>query len=91
MADGTPVGFSIDRNQFVNAQAKGEPPRRKITQVTYGAMRFVAEPFLIGDTRGFFAEGLGGTTVMFSIDRNGDAIYSNTRSGLRVTGRCEDR
>lgn len=91
MSDGTLVGFSIDRNQFVAPHAQGEPPRRKITQVTYGAMRFVAEPFLIGDIRGFFAEGLGGSRVMFSVAPDGSAISAHPRSGERLTGACVDR
>ena len=91
MDNGQSLAFAIDRNQFVAPQDPNDPPRRKITQVTFGEMQFAAEPFVIGPVRGFHADGLGGTSVMFSVAADGTATYANTRSGKTLTGTCEDR
>ncbi len=91
MENGETLAFAIDRNQFVAPQDPNDPPRRKISQVTFGDMRFPAEPFLIGPVRGFHADGLGGSSVMFSVAADGTATYANTRSGETLTGTCEDR
>ncbi len=91
MNNGESLTFAIDRNQFVAPQDAGDPPRRKVTQVSFGDMHFPAEPFLIGPVRGFHADGLGGTSVMFSVAADGTATYANTRSGETLTGTCEDR
>ena len=89
MEDGNTVRFEIDPNQFVDAVNAGEPIRRKITQVEMGTTRFPAEPFIIGDTKGFSAESLGGGTIMFVINKAGLATQSNRQSGYRTTGICE--
>ena len=83
------VRFEIDPNQFVDAVNAGEPIRRKITQVEMGTTRFPAEPFIIGDTKGFSAESLGGGTIMFVINKAGLATQSDRQSGHRTTGICE--
>ena len=82
--------FDIDRNQFVDPVDPNEPPRRKITQVEMGARHFPAEPFLIGDVRGFWAEGLGGSDGIFVVNADGSAKYSNPQLGETLLGTCED-
>lgn len=90
--DAEPVAlrFDIDRNQFVDAVNPNEPPRRKITQVAMGARQFPAEPFLIGDVRGFWAEGLGGSDSIFVVNADGSAKFSNPQMGETLIGTCED-
>jgi len=53
LVDGMPLSFVIDRNQFVTAVSPEEPIRRKVTVVRMGDDTLPAEPFLIGDMRGF--------------------------------------
>ena len=89
MENGAALNFTIDRNQFVDAVDPSDPPRRKVSMVTFGEKHFPAEPFLIGDTLGFQAEGLGGTTTVFVMQAGGTAVFTDTRAGLRVTGQCE--
>jgi hypothetical protein len=89
MSDGDTLEFTIDHNQFVDAVDPNEPPRRKVTHVSYGARSFPAEPIVIGPTRGFHADGLGGTTMMFIMQPGGAATLTNRELGLRVEGLCE--
>ena len=86
---GTPVTFHIDRTQFAPAQDPGEPPRRKATTVHMGEAQFTAEPILMGDIRGFWAEGMAGSNVMFVVQSNGSAVFTDARAGQRLTGQCE--
>lgn len=90
MAD-DPLSFTIDPTQFAAPVNVNEPPRQARTIVSYGDKSFPATPFLISDTRGFEAEGLGGTTTIFVMQNNGDAVLSDHRAGLRITGRCTVR
>ncbi|WP_131801572.1 hypothetical protein [Cognatiyoonia koreensis] len=89
MDDGDEVAFMIDRNQFTHPLDPDEPPQRKVTTVRYGAKHFPAEPILMGDIRGFQAEGLGGTTMLFIMQSDGTAILANNHEGLRIGGHCE--
>ena len=89
MSDGDALEFTIDHNQFVDAIDVDEPPRRKVTYVQYGAKQFPAEPIVLGQTRGFHADGLGGSTMMFVMQNDGSAILTNRQQGLRVEGLCE--
>ncbi|MEM8538855.1 MAG: hypothetical protein AAGF56_13465 [Pseudomonadota bacterium] len=86
---GTPVSFTIDRTQFGPAHNAGEPTQRRVTSVQMGDATFPAEPLIIGDTRGFWAEGLGGTEVMLIMQADGNAVYVKPRAGERLVGRCE--
>lgn len=86
---GTPVRFAIDHSQFAPAIDNAEPPRRRITTVQMGGASFPAEPLLMGNIRGFWAEGLGGSDIMMVMQADGSAVLSNTRAGQRLTGRCE--
>ncbi len=90
MDNGEALTFAIDRTQFVAPQDPNDPPRRKISQVSLGDKRFPAEPFIIGPVRGFHADGLGGSSVMFSVVADGSAKLANTRTGETLTGTCED-
>ena len=85
---GTPVSFAIDATQFAPAINKNEPERRRITTVSMGDATFPAEPLMMGDVRGFWAEGMGGSDVMMVMQSDGSAVYSNTRAGQRLTGTC---
>lgn len=86
---GTALQFDIDRNQFVAPQNLNDPPRRKVTLVSMGEAQFPAEPFLIGKTRGFWAEGWSGSDVIFVMQPDGSATYTDTRMDTRLTGHCE--
>lgn len=86
---GIPVQFEIDRAQFAPALDLKEPPRRRITTVQMGDAQFPAEPIRMGDVRGFWAEGLGGSEVMMVMQGDGSAVYADTRAGERLTGTCE--
>ena len=86
---GTPVLFEIDLAQFSPPLIKGEPPRRQVTTVQMGDAQFPAEPILMGDVRGFWAEGLAGSNVMLVMQADGSAIYTDTRAGERLDGTCE--
>ncbi|MEL6640036.1 MAG: hypothetical protein AAFP98_01785 [Pseudomonadota bacterium] len=89
MEDGTDLAFSIDLTQFSAPHHVNEPPRQQRTQVTYGARRFAATPFLMGAARGFEAEGLGGSTLVFVMQPNGSARLSNSQLGRAITGHCD--
>lgn len=86
---GIPVSFAIDLAQFAPAVDLAEPPKRRITTVQMGDAQFPAEPILMGDVRGFWAEGLAGSDVMMVMQADGSAIYADTRAGERLTGTCE--
>ncbi len=89
MSDGQDVSFRVDPSQFTDAVSAEEPIRKWATRVKWGSQKLLAEPFAIGDMYGFSAEGVGGGTLMFVIDSNGDAVLTNRRSGYRHTGECE--
>ncbi len=86
---GTQLSFAIDHAQFAPAMDSAEPPRRRITTVQMGDARFPAEPLLMGNVRGFWAEGMGGSDIMMVMQADGSAVLSNTRAGQRITGTCE--
>lgn len=86
---GVPVRFEIDRTQFAPAIDKDEPARRRITTVQIGDAQFPAEPIMMGDVRGFWAEGLAGSDVMMVMQGDGSAVYADSRAGERLTGTCE--
>lgn len=86
---GIPVQFQIDPAQFAPARDTAEPPRRRITTVQMGDATFPAEPIMMGDVRGFWAEGLAGSDVMMVMQSDGTAVYADTRAGERLTGTCE--
>ena len=86
---GVPIQFAIDRAQFAPALDLAEPPRRRITTVQMGDATFPAEPILMGDVRGFWAEGLAGSDVMMVMQGDGSAVYTDARAGERLTGTCE--
>ena len=88
MTDGAALTFDIDRSQFSPARDPKEPPRQQRTVVRYGDTQFPAAPFFIGDTRGFEAEGLGGTTTLFVMQPSGAARLSNARAGTELAGIC---
>ena len=88
---GDALTFAIDRTQFSPPVHVNEPPRQARTTVSFADTRFPATPFIIGDTRGFEAEGLGGTTTLFVMQPNGNAVLSDRRAGQRITGTCTIR
>lgn len=88
---GVPVQFEIDRAQFAPPINKAEPEQRRITTVSMGDAQFPAEPIMMGDVRGFWAEGLAGSDVMMVMQGDGSAVYADTRAGERLTGTCEVR
>ena len=87
--DGAEVRFSIDLSTFSNPVSKDEPMRRQVTLVEMNASEFPADPIVIGDMRGFAAEGFAGATIMFIVEPDGTARLSNTQSGIRIDGFCE--
>lgn len=82
-----PVGFTIDRTQFSPPVDRNEPPRRQVTVVALGDRTLPAEPILIGDLRGFWAE-TGGVTHLLTVQPDGRGIYTRTPPGLMLTGYC---
>jgi hypothetical protein len=86
---GTRVQFAIDRAQFAPALDLAEPPRRRMTTVQMGDAQFPAEPILMGNVRGFWAEGLAGSDVMMVMQADGSAVFADMRAGERLTGSCE--
>ncbi len=82
--------FEIDRLQFIDPQDRSEPPRRKLSQVSMADRQFPAEPFLMGDVRGFWAEGLAGSHSIFIVNADGTAKFSNSEMGEHLIGTCED-
>lgn len=91
MNDGESVTFTIDRNQFIDAVTPEEPIRRKVAYVIAGDKTYPAEPFIIGTTRGFHATGLADASIMFVVTPQGAATYTNSRTGEKRFGTCEDR
>ncbi len=83
------VAFTIDRNQFIAPMDPKDPPRRKITRVEMGRDRFLAEPFLIGQSLGFWEDAEAVGSRMLVVQPGGAAKYSETPSGRRLTGTCE--
>ena len=83
------LDFVIDRSQFVAAVDVNEPPRKKVTVVTLGEEQFRAEPFLIGDVRGFWQDTEAMSDRMFTMQADGSAIYSESPSGVQLSGLCE--
>ena len=83
------LSFVIDRSQFVAAVDVNEPPRQKTTVVTLGEERFGAEPFVIGNVRGFWQDTEAMSDRMFTMQADGSATYSESPSGLQLSGRCE--
>ncbi|MEJ8560506.1 hypothetical protein QTO30_04175 [Yoonia sp. GPGPB17] len=86
---GTPIQFEIDYAQFAPPMNPDEPTQRRVTTVQLGEATFPAEPILLGDIRGFWADGMGGSDVMMVMQGDGSAVYANTRAGERLTGTCE--
>lgn len=86
---GTSVRFEIDRTQFAPARDQNEPSRRSITTVQMGNAAFSAEPFIIGDTRGFWTTQDDGAEVLLVMQPDGRAVYSDTRNITPMTGTCE--
>ena len=86
---GTPVRFEIDYAQFAPPMNPNEPTQRRVTTVQMGDAQFPAEPILMGDVRGFWAEGMGDSDVMMVMQADGSAIYADARAGERLTGTCE--
>ena len=83
------IAFDINREEFAPAIDPGEPPRRKVTMVQMGGARFPAEAIIMGEARGFWAEGGGGSHVLFMVHGDGTAHYVDDRTGLRMVGTCE--
>lgn len=86
---GTAVAFEIDHTQFSLPQSPDDPPRRKVTSVTMGDAIFDAEPVVLGEARGFWAEGQTGANVILMMQDDGSAIYTDQQTGIRLTGTCE--
>ncbi len=86
---GLPVRFEIDLSQFAPALDPDEPTRRRVTNVQMGDAQFPAEPIIMGDVRGFWAEGQGGSDMLMVMQGDGAAVYANAGAGDRLTGTCE--
>ncbi len=86
---GTAVQFEIDRSQFAPAIDTQEPARRRVTTVRMDDAQFPAEPIMIGNTMGFWAEGLGGSEMMMVMQADGSAVFANARAGEHLSGTCE--
>ncbi len=86
---GTTVSFAIDVAQFAPPVNPGEPAQRRVTTVSMGDASFPAEPILIGNLRGFWAEGMGGSEMVMMIQPDGSATMTNAREGTRSVGACE--
>ncbi len=83
------LNFTIDRNQFSAAVHPQDPPRKQVTMVTLGGIRFSAEPMIIGETRGFWEDGEAMGARMFTMQPDGSGIYNETATGLRLSGPCK--
>ena len=83
---GLTVRFEIDRTQFAPAIDRNEPERLRITTVQMGESSFPAEPIMMDDFRGFWAEG---PEVMLVMQGDGTAIAKGGLAGSRRTGTCE--
>ena len=86
---GVPVRFAIDASQFAPAQDASDPPRRQVTTVRMGDAAFSAEPFIIGDTRGFWTTRDDGAEVLLVMQPDGATVYSDARRAGTMTGTCE--
>lgn len=86
--DPVSIRFDIDRTQFAPAQNANDPPRRKVTIVDMGSARFPAEALIMGDLRGFWAEGMGGGDILFIVHPDGTANYTEQPGGTRMEGTC---
>ena len=86
---GVAVAFAMDESQFAPAQDASDPPRRQITTVQMGDAAFSAEPFIIGDTRGFWTTQDDGAEVLLVMQPDGSAVYADTRNVTPMTGTCE--
>ena len=86
---GVPIQFEIDRTQLAPAVDMNEPTQRRVTIVRMGEAQFPAEPIVMGEVRGFWAEGMGGADIMLVMQPDGTAVYANPRAGERLTGTCE--
>ena len=80
--DGLPLAFVLDRTQFVDAYAPGEPDRRKVTQVALGDAHFEAEPFVLGGALGFHE-----ATRMFVLE-DGHGRLIEMATGAERSGEC---
>lgn len=89
VVDEVSIAFDINRDEFAPAIDPGEPPRRKVTMVQMGGARFPAEAIIMGEARGFWAEGGGGSHVLFMVHGDGTAFYVDDQTGLRMEGICE--
>lgn len=83
------IQFTLNRDEFAPAISADEPPRRKVTTVRMGAAQFPAEAIIMGENRGFWAEGGGGSNVLFIVAGDGTAHYIEDRTGVRMEGSCE--
>ena len=81
--DGLALSFELDRAQFVDAYAPGEPPRRKVTRVALDEERFEAEPFVLDGQIGFHA----GARMFVAQEGRGRLI--DTVTGAERNGPCE--
>ena len=81
--DGLALAFELNRAQFVDAYAPGEPPRRKLTRVALDEERFEAETFVLGGQIGFHA----GARMFVAQEGRGRLI--DTVTGAERNGPCE--
>ncbi|PJI91912.1 hypothetical protein BC777_0753 [Yoonia maricola] len=86
---GTLVRFEIERSQFAPPMNPNEPTQRRVTTVQMGDAQFPAEPIMMDNIRGFWAEGAGGSDIMMVMQGDGSAVYADTSTGARLTGTCE--
>lgn len=82
------LSFVIDHSQFSAAVHPNDPPRRLVTLVDLGSIRFAAEPMIIGDTRGFWEDGEAMGARIFTLQPDGSGIYNETATGRRLSGPC---
>ena len=88
-AETVALSFEIDRTQFAPPVDPKEPPRRKVTQVDLGGVRFVAEAMVIGDVRGFWEDAEAMGSRIFTMQPDGTGLYSEDPSGRTLRGPCE--
>ena len=82
------LSFIIDRNQFSAAVHPNDPPRKQVTMVDLGGIRFAAEPMIIGKTRGFWEDGEAMGARIFTMQPDGSGIYNETATGRQLAGPC---
>ncbi|MFW2544520.1 hypothetical protein ACN2XU_17935 [Primorskyibacter sp. 2E107] len=87
--DNTEIRFTIDADQFAPPLDRGDPPRRRVTQVRFGETSFEAEPIMSGETRGFWLQTADGRARLLTIRADGAALYSEDPSGQTWPGHCE--